>query len=149
MAWSNEKIVVVFLAATVIAVLFAPLSGVITAGTGDQTVDNESITASTSEYVQLDGYDVADGSVTVEWYNSTSDSYETVAEGTDYEIAYDSGAIRANSSGQIGDGDDLRVSYTYAATDGTTGRVAELVPLFLALLMLVAFARPIIKEGWG
>lgn len=148
MAWSNEKIVVVLLAATIVAVLFAPLSGVITSGTGDVDVENESVTASTSEYVQLDGYDVESGSVTVWWYNSTSDSYETVTEGTDYEIAYDTGAIQANSSGTISDGDDLLVTYTYAATDGTTGRIADLIPLFLGLLMLVAIAGPIMRE-WG
>lgn len=147
MAWKNSKIVWLLVAATIVAVLFGPLSGVITSGTGDQSVTNESITASTSDYVQLDGYHVADGSETVYWYNDSTNSYETVDAGTDYEVANDPGAVQAIEGGTISDGDDLRVTYTYAATDGTTERVTDLIPLLLVVLILVTLAGPIMKGG--
>jgi hypothetical protein len=133
-------IVSVIIALTIAATLFTPISDTVTGNTGVQTVENGTVTASNSSYVELNGYNIQKDSETVEWYNSTSSSYETVDEGTDYDMAYENGSIIALDGGTISDGDELRVSYDYKATDDSTTTVVTLVPMFVALLMLGVLA---------
>lgn len=124
------------------AVLMPAAVEAVNNSTGEQTVTNETVTAQSGEYVDLDGYSIVSNSETVYWYNSTSDSYETVSSGSDYEMNYDPGEIKALSgSSVISDGDKLRVSYDYEASGSTTTFVAGFIPLILALLLFsyVAF----------
>lgn len=139
MAKSTQKLIAVILAVTVGAIFLAPVATTVAESTGTQSVTNESVTASTSEYVQVDGYHLVDGSVTVYGYNQTSDSFELAAEGTDYDVNLEPGEIKANSSSTlIDDGEEIKVSYDYEATDGTTTLVAGfIVTLFLTLLIAV------------
>lgn len=133
------------IAATIAAVLFMPFSNAVADNSGDIDIQNESVTADTGEYVDLDGYNIESGE-TVYWFNETSDSYEEVSSGTDYEMSYGDGSIQAVDGGAVSDGDELLVSYTYASTDEMTTTVMTLVPMFLALLILVFLARPIIDS---
>lgn len=143
---SSKTIAVLMIAATIAMTLFNPVSTAIGDNTGSVTVTNETVTASPGNYTDLRGYDIDSGSETVYWYNSSSSSYEQVSSPDDYEMAYQNGSIQANSSGTIGEGDELKVSYDYQATDGTTTTVAGLVPLFLLLLILVTIAAKV-QEG--
>lgn len=134
-----EKIAGVMIALTVAAVLLNPVSAVVSDNTGDVDVTNETVTADHDTYVDLDGYDVETNSETVYFQNGTSD-WETATRGTDYEMNYTEGSIQALSSGNIADGEELKVSYTYTATDGTTTTVVTMVPMFVALLILGVIA---------
>lgn len=135
-----RKVAAVLVALTIAASLFGPVASAVNESTGVQSVDNETVTADVGNWAELDGYDVDSSSVTVEWYNSTSSSYETVSSGTDYELNASDGSIKALSGGDIGDGDELRVTYNYSATSGTTTTVGNLVPLFMALLIIGVLA---------
>jgi hypothetical protein len=146
MATTGRKIAALFVAVAIAATLFGPMTAAVANSTGTQSVANETVTAAGNSYVEVTGYDVDDTSLTVERYNETSDSYETVSEGTDYEFNYSDGAIKALSGGDIGDGDELRLTYDYQATDATTTTVAGLIPLFLALLVLVTLAAGIMQR---
>lgn len=131
---AGEKIAALLIAATIAVTLLNPVVGAVQDNTGTQDVDNESITAST-EYQDLEGYNVDSGE-TVEWYNSSSGSYEVISEGSDYEIDRDSGQVKINSSGVASEGDDLRVTYSYTASSSTVTTVVGLAPLFMGLLVL-------------
>lgn len=132
-------------ALAVAATLVGPFNAAVADSTGTQSVTNESVTAEIDTFVELDGYDIVTDSETVYWYNNSSSSYEEVTSGTDYEMNYDPGQIKALSGGSIGDGDELKVSYDYQATDGTTTTIAGLVPLFVVLLILGVLAAKIQK----
>jgi len=140
---TSNMIVGLMIGLTIAATLFTPISDAVTGNTGVQTVENESVTASNTTYVDMQGFEIKENSETVDWYNSTSGSYETVTEGTDYDMAYENGSIIALDGGTISDGDDLRVTYDYQATDDSTTTVTTLVPLFVALLMLGVIASKI------
>lgn len=137
---NTSKIAGVMIALTVAAVLLNPIAGVVNDNSGDQDVVNESVTAQHDEYVDLDGYDIETDSETVYYTNNTSGNWEAATRGTDYEMNYSAGSVQALSSGDIEDGEELKVSYTYAATDGTTTTVVSMVPLFVALLILGVIA---------
>lgn len=137
---NTSKIAGVMIALTVAAVLLNPIAGVVNDNSGDQDVVNESVTAQHDEYVDLDGYDVETDSETVYFQNGTAGTWEEATKGTDYEMNYTAGSVQALSSGEIEDGEELKVSYTYAATDGTTTTVVSMVPLFVALLILGVIA---------
>lgn len=136
MANEGKKAALVLIPLVVVAVLLGPLATTVNGNTGDQTVTNETVTASNTSYVELQGYDIDDTSETVYWLNSSSGSYETVSEPADYEVNYTAGSIIANSTGKIGDGDSLKVTYTYAATSGMVTTIAGYIPLFAVLLIL-------------
>lgn len=125
------------------AIVFVPLNTVVTQNVGSQTVTNETVTASVGEWQDLEGYDLDQNSETVYWYNSTSGSYETLTEGTDYEIRYDSGELKPLSGGTVSDGDELKATYDYQATSPIVTTVVLLVPTLVVLLMLVTAARPV------
>ena len=143
---SSKQIAAVLLAATIGAVLFMPFSSAVTDNTGEVTIDNETAVASVDEPVELDGYNIATDSETVERYNETSSSWEQTASGTDYSIDYEAGTISILDGGSISAGDELRVSYRYQATSGTTTTIVGLLPLFLALLILGSLAGPIMDQ---
>lgn len=135
-----KKMAGVMVAVTIAAVLFSPIATVIGDNTGDQTVTNETVNANHGEYVDLTGYAIEDGSETVYEYNETSGSWETATSGTDYEMDYPPGEIQTLSGGSISDGDEIRVSYSYEATSGTTTTVLTMTPMFVALLILGTLA---------
>lgn len=128
------------IALTIAATLFTPIADTVNQNTGEQSVTNETVTAQHGEYVDLDGYSILTDSETVYYTNNTDGSTEVATRGTDYEMNYSSGSIKALSSGSIDDGEQIDVSYDYEATDSTTTTVAALVPLFVALLMLGVMA---------
>jgi hypothetical protein len=138
-----KSIVAVVISATIAMTLFSPVLATVNTTTGTQSVTNETVTAQHGEFVDLDGYDIEKGSETVYWFNETSNSYETASAGTDYELNNSVGQIKALSSGDIEDGEEIKVSYDYQASDGTTATVAGLVPTFMALLVVGIFANRI------
>lgn len=143
---SSDKIVGVLLAAVVLGVLLGPLTAAVTDNTGEQSVTNETVTADVGSYVDLQGYSVIEDSETVYRFNSTSDAYEETTRGDDYEMDYGAGAVQALESGDIDDGDELRVSYDWEATDSTTTTVASYIPMFAILIVLVMFVDRIRRE---
>lgn len=134
----------VLIALTIAATLFAPISTMINDSTGVQSVTNESLTADPGTWQELDGYQVEQGSETVWWYNSTSSSWEQLS-GSDYDVRYDPGELKVNTSSSVQEGDDLKVSYDYQATSETSTTVLTMVPLFVALLMLGVLASKIMQ----
>lgn len=139
---ANARTLVALMVAVMIgATLFTPIATSVQEKTGTVDVQNESVTADVDTFVNLDGYEIETNSETVYWYNSTSGSYDQVTSGTDYEMAYQNGSIHALSGGTISTGDDLKVSYSYQATTGSTTTVLGLITTFVALLLLVIVAR--------
>ncbi|MCG1002869.1 MULTISPECIES: hypothetical protein [Halobacterium] len=141
MASNTPTIVVAVTVAVIVGFLF--LQPVMTAAqdnTGEQNITNETVVAESGEYVDLDGYSVNTGSETVYAQNSSGD-YVEATSGTDYEINYDRGELQAlNSSTLIQDGEELRVSYTYQASGGTTALIAGFIPVMFVLLLFVTVA---------
>ena len=121
------------IAVTIAATLFAPVANVVGDNTGDVTVTNESVTADVGNASELRGYNLDASSVSVTSGGSTVNSSE-------YSIDAEAGTITILANGTVSDGDGLLVSYTYAATSGTTSTVVGMVPLFLALLILGVLA---------
>jgi len=134
MASDAKKAVAVMMAVAIVVVIFPTLSATVNNNSGAVDATNETLTAQNDTYVDLKGYNIHSGSETVYWYNSTSSSYETT---TDYTLNESGGAILVNTSNKIAAGDDIKVSYTYQATDGATTTIIGLVTTFLALLTLV------------
>lgn len=140
---SSKSIVALVVALTIAATVFTPVVDSVNSNTGDVTVDNETATATLDEYSDLKGFNIDETSETVEYYNGSA--WVTATEDTDYEMSYGNGSVKPLSGGDISDGDDMRVTYTYAATDGTTTTVVGMIPLFMALLMLGTLANKIQK----
>jgi len=131
----SMEIARVAIVAVIGVVLFNPFVSIVDGNSGVQAVGNESVTADHDSYVELDGYDLVDGSVTVDNGSGT-----TYSEGTDYELNQSAGSIHALGGGNISDGQTIEVSYEYQSTDGTTSTIIDLLPLFLVLLILVLLA---------
>lgn len=142
---SSKGIIVVLIAVTIGAVLFLPIMDVVNENTGEVTVEDESLTAEIDTPQDLDGYAVIDGTETVEYSTDDGDSW-TEAMSSDYSLDTESGEITFTSDGNVSEGDQVRVGYDYEATDSTTTTVVGIVPLFIALLLLVALARKV-TEG--
>jgi hypothetical protein len=136
---SPRELAALALALTVAGVLFVPISGAVTDGTGIQTVTNESVTADVGNHTDLEGYDIDGSTDTVTYTNGTGTTY-TAVEGSDYELATENGSIKVLSGGNIDDGASLKVSYDYQATSGTVTTVVGLVPLFVGLLLIGTIA---------
>lgn len=137
----GAQIAALVIGLTVAAVFFVPLVDTINENTGEIEVNNESFNATLGEAQDLSGFNIVDGTETVEYDPGTG--YEAATEGTDYSIDNDAGTVTPLSSGAISEGDDVRVSYTYASTDGTTTVVAGVIPVLVALLLLVPMARKV------
>jgi hypothetical protein len=147
MASGMKTIVGVALAVAIAAILLGPVVTTVNGQTGTQEVTNETVTAETGEWVNLDGYNVVESSVTVYGYNDSDDSYEEAIEGTDYELDADAGEIKAlNSSSLIEDGEDIKVTYDYEATDAMTETIIGYGPTFLGLLLLTTVGMKVQKE---
>ena len=81
---------------------------------GAQTVTDESVTARLGKWVDLQYRNVNASSVVV----TDSTGTTTYVEGTDYEINYRLGMLRALSGGAITDVQDLLVDYATSAVSG-------------------------------
>jgi len=138
-----RTIATLVIALTIAATLLTPFANIVASNSGDVDVENETVTADHDTYVDLEGYDIETNSETVWFQNGTQGSWEQASSGTDYEMNYTAGSVHALSSGDISDGEQLKVSYTYAATSGSTTTVVQLTPLFVALLILVTMASKI------
>lgn len=145
---NNNKIVALVIAITIGAVFLAPVADIVTSNSGTQTVDNATVTTSLdyNQTYELDGYDIVTDSDTIERYNTTSGSWETLTKGTDYEIDYAAAELDVTDTSATDAGDELRASYNWEATDGTTGTIVELIPLLMALLLLVPLANRV-RDG--
>jgi len=136
------------IAVTIGAVFFVPVVDVIDSTTGEVEINNETVTtnASYDETYELRGDDVVTDSDTLERYNSSADSWEVLASGTDYELDNTNGTVDILSGGSVAEGDEVRASYNYQATEGIVTSVAGLLPIFLALLLLVPMADKVQQE---
>jgi hypothetical protein len=138
---SGEGVAAVVIAATVVMVLFNPVAALVDSTTGTTSVANEEVTVANDSFTQLDGYNIQEDSETVRYEDGTG-TWVNASEGTDYEMQYSEGSIKA-LNGSIEDGDTVRVSYDYEPTDGATTTVLTMVPLFMALLVLGTFGEKI------
>lgn len=136
---NSSQIVALVIGLTVAAVFFVPIVDSINDNTGEIDIEDEEILdVTTGETYDLDGFSIVDGSETVEFDDGTG--WVEATEGTDYEIDNDAGELTILEDGEIADGDDVRSSYTYEATDGTTTVVAGIIPVLVALLLLIPMA---------
>ncbi len=132
---NTKQVMTAVVAGLILVSVFPAVSQSITDNTGVQSVGNESVTADVGNYTDLDGYNIKDGTVTVE------NDGTTYTEGDDYEIDYEAGELKALDSGTIEDGETLTVSYDYQASGKTTATIANLIPLVMALVGVMLFAR--------
>lgn len=118
------------------AVIFlSPMIAVVDGQTGTQTIENVTETAAPGDSINLEGTDITNGSVTVEYDDGTG--YTTATEGTDYEINYEQGTLTVlESSANIDSGDELRISYEYTAATGTTAFIIGLIPLMAGVTII-------------
>lgn len=135
-----DRIVGAMILLVVVGALFIPLVDTVNSETGTQAVTNESVTAEVGTYVDLENNDLVSSSVTV--YNSTD---AEMTEGTDYEVAYDNGSVKALSGGSITDGNTITVSYDYEATSDMVATIAGLIPL-LILVSVLAFVAAAVRD---
>ena len=129
------------LAATVGMVFFAPVVEAVNTNTGTQSVTNQTVSADVGSYVDLGGYDINTNSETVWMFNDSSGNYEQATSGTDYEMAYQNGSIKALSgSSHIDDGETVKVSYDYQASGELTSLVVGFIPVGFATLIFAKLA---------
>jgi len=137
MAKNTKKILALMVGVLMAVIFMGPIVTIVDGNTGTQSVVNESVTADAGNYTDLVNSDLNQDTVTVEYYNETSGSYETATEGTDYEIDLDAGEIQVlESSPNIDDGDELLVDYEYQATSGTNTLILGFVPLVAAVAIV-------------
>lgn len=124
------------IAVTIAATLVGPFVGAISGNVGTVSA-TDNITASTDgDYQDLEGYDIDGATFTAEV------SGTTLSEGSDYELNETEGTVSfLTGSANVNDGDTVDIAYDYQATDGTTSTIADLLPLFVALLVLVTIAK--------
>jgi len=136
------------LAVTIGAVFFVPVVDVIDSTTGEVEIEDETVTndASFEEVYDLRGYEIVPDSETVEVWDEGTESWTTLTAGTDYTIDNEQGEIEFIDDGEVTEGDEVRASYTYQATDGIVTSIAGLLPVFLALLLLVPMANKVSNE---
>lgn len=137
MASKTAGVVLASVLAVVVGMVFFPVVvDAVDTSTGTQSVSNETVTAQVGEYVEVSGYNIESGTVTVYGYNDTSSSYEQATEGSDYEVKLEEGSLKALSgSSLIDDGEDVKVSYDYQASGATTTLVIGFVPLMIGVLL--------------
>lgn len=139
MASTKITVVVALMFSVLVAsVLLGPLASTITGNTGTQSVTNETITADINQSVELGGYHIATDSETV--YYPDNGSYAVATQGTDYTLDTESGSLTALNNSAIADGDTLKVSYDYAATNDQTTMIVGLVPLMAAVAIIGTMA---------
>jgi type II secretory pathway pseudopilin PulG len=133
---SGRQIAALLIAVTVAGAMLPAVFSSLSDNSGTVQVENETLTASLNESNDLRGYNVDSGTVVVEY--DTGSGYQTATQGTDYTVDRDGGAITPLGNGNISAGDPLRVDYTYQATSGSTTTIVQLIPLFVALIIMVA-----------
>jgi len=142
MVRGKAALVLGFVLAAVFGLIFLqPVVGAVQDNTGTQAVTNETVNADLDSYADLGGYDVDEGSVTVYGFNDTSSSYETVSS-TDYDVRYPEGELQVNSTASIvQDGETIKVSYDYQASDGVATTVIGFIPVIMATLILFVLSQ--------
>jgi len=142
MASQSAKVVLTLAVFAAVGVLMiSPVSTTVNENTGAQSVVNETHAVDFANVIDLSGYDVDPGSETVYGYNETASAYE-VAPAGDYTLTDSSGELELSSSSTLFDeGEDVKVSYDYQASDELTALVAGFIPLGLGLLIFVGIAR--------
>lgn len=112
-------------------ILLGPLNTAIASNTGVQSVTNESVTVALDEDVQLTGWQVQSGTVTVR--NASTGT--VVPQSGNYTVALEPGTVNVSSSNtaSLDEGDEILVTYDYASTDAT----ATLIAGFIVTLVLV------------
>jgi len=133
-------------AITIGAVFFVPVVDVIDGSTGEVQVENETVTtnASFTETYELSGDNITAGSETIEVYDGSS--WVTLTGGTDYALNEAEGTLQFNDTTDVSAGDEIRASFSYQATSGIVTSIADLLPVFLGLLLLVPMANKIQEE---
>lgn len=117
---------------------FSVANDAVGTSTGTQTVTNESVTAQYDTAVELEGYELVSGTVTV--YNASG----SVVPSSEYTIDHGPGTINVSSSStSIADGEEIAVTYDYQATGPLTTLVVGFIPIMIALLIFVRVAGPI------
>ncbi len=94
----------------------ALLGDVATLNQGSGSLDGEAINAKEGRFVELSKGNLTSATVVVKDQTDTT----TYAEGTDYEVNYRIGMIKALAGGGITDGDEIHVSADYMAISGAT-----------------------------
>lgn len=142
MASREARLVLALAVFVAVGVIFlGPVADTVSSSTGTQTVTNETVTAAFNQTIDLQGYDVNAGSETVYAPNG-SGVYVVAAESGNYTFYDAAGAIEFNSSSTlIQEGEEVRVSYTYVASDATTTLVVGFIPLGVGLLIFVVVSR--------
>jgi len=135
-----RKVLMLTVVVAVGMVLLTPIVDTVNNNTGQQTVTNETVNATYGERLDLQGYQINEGSETVYGYNESSDTYEVAPE-DDYTLHYESGQITLNSSSTlIDEGENVRVTYDYQATSELTSLVLGFIPVMIGVLLLVVVA---------
>lgn len=134
------KVVLTLAVFTAVAVIMLnPIISTVNGHTGTQTVTNETVQADFNENIDLQGYNVVDGSETVWGYNQTSGSYEQ-ATASDYTIHNEPGTISFNNTSLIDSGENVKVTYDYQATGETSALVLGFIPVGVGLFIFYAIA---------
>ena len=144
MPGKKQKAFIGLMVGLMVAGMFlGPLNTAVAENTGTQSVTNESVTVALDEDVDLDGWQVQSGTVTV--YNASTGS--VVPQAGNYTIANEPGTINVSSSNSAGlsDGNEILVTYDYAATDATATLIAGFV-VTLVLVMMVWYPANWIQE---
>lgn len=148
MAPKTASYVIAFVLVAIIGMVFlTPVVQAVDDNSGQQSITNETVTAQHGEYVDLGGYAIDSSSETVWGYNDTSGSYEQATSGTDYDMNYSAGEIQANSSSSlIQDGEDIKVSYTYQASNESTSVILGFIPVMFGTLIFAKLAQGVQKQ---
>lgn len=142
-------VVSVVIAVTIAAIIgvtvgIGVVGDVVGDNTGTQSVTNESVTGSL-EYnttYDLDGFEVVSGSQTVYVENGSAGSFESLAS-SEYTLDERRGELEVTGQTGSSSGDEVKITYDYEATDGTATTILDLLTLFIALIILVFVARPL------
>lgn len=147
----QSNIMGVILGVTIAAVIgvtvgIGVVGDVVSSNTGTQSVVNETVTGSAADdtVYDLDGFDLQSGE-TVRAENGTEGSYQEVPS-SQYSIDAGEGSINltdVGGSNVVQSGDEVLITYDYTATDSTATTILELLTLFIALIILVAIASPL------
>lgn len=137
-------VVGVVIAVTIAAVIgvtvgIGVIGDVVGDNSGTVTVTNESATAQLNEAVDLEGYEVQEGTVVI--YDSDGNEVPS----SNYTIDSGTGAFTLTDTAEAADGEAVTVTYDYQATDGTTSTILDLLTMFVALIILVFVARPLMS----
>ncbi|WP_423745103.1 hypothetical protein V5735_03495 (plasmid) [Haladaptatus sp. SPP-AMP-3] len=144
MASGSAKVVITLsVFAAVGLILLSPVNSTVTNNTGSQAVVNETHAVGFNESIDLRGYNIDPASETVFGYNDTSGSYE-VAPASDYTLTDGSGTLDLKSSSTLFDeGEDVKVSYDYQASDDLTTLVVGYIPVGMGILIFFGISRAV------